>query len=343
MTVRARWAAWPLVVALAATPVQAQPRERLAVRVQVDGSAEERTALLASLEELLSRLAVSLALPGEGPVLAQVTVALGTPNCTVAISDRQGTLVTARRLPRGPSTPVTLEAVATVVHATVEALADQARHPAARRVVTPASPSPLPEVAAAAAPASLALEAVELGAFLSLRAFGLGAPAVLGGGLWAAVRTRPLGAWTPRLTLAASWSGPFEAEAPSHLVQVSTQTVSARLFGGVRTWLSPALAFEGSLGLGADLFAVEGRSTALPPGSYDRFRVQVSPLLGALLALRIAVSGTTSLLVALGADLDLMPRRYVLDLQGSREVLFEAWPVRPMLMAGFSFDAGRPM
>jgi hypothetical protein len=311
------------------------------VRVQVDGSAEERAAFLASLEELLSRLAVSLAPPGDGPALAHVAVALGSPDCTVSISDRQGSLVTARRLPRGPSAPVTLEEVATVVHATVEALADQARHPAARRVVMPATLPPLPEVAAAPEPAALPLEAVELGAFLTGRSFGVEAPAVFGGGLWAALRTRPLGAWTPRLTLLASWSGPFEAEPPSRLIQLSIQTVSARLYGGVRTWLTSALALEGSLGLGLDLFAVEGRSISLPQGSFDRLRLQGSLLLGALVALRIAVSGATSLLIAAGADLDLMPRRYVIDLNVGREVLFEAWPVRPALVAGFSFDAGR--
>jgi hypothetical protein len=313
----------------------------LAVQLDVTGPPEERAALEASLRELCSRLEVVLVPPGPEAALARVAVALDPSGPVVTILDRQGTVVTSRRLPRGPSASVTIEAVATVVHATVAELAEQERHPAARRVVLPGEPllGPPSDAAAPSAEAPPWLEAGELGALLTGRAFGDTAPVVFGGGLWGAVRARPAGAWTPRFTLLATWSGPFTAEATQ--VQLTVQTVSLRLLGGVRYGFTPVVALEGSLGLGLDLAVAEGRAPSLAPAAIERLRVHASPILGALVAVRFQVSGATSLLVAVGLDLDLLPRRYVTDLGGARGLLFDTWRFRPGLMAGFTFDLGR--
>jgi hypothetical protein len=325
---RSRWArGLGLGALVAATAVAAEP---LAVRLELEGPAQERQALSASIQELLARLGVSLQPRGE--VLAVIAVSLGPATCRIAIQDASGAQVVSRTLARGASTVVTLEAVATVVHSAVEELAEQARRPLARRVI----PSPVPiaaEVSEAPAPAPLA---VELGAFVSGRAFGATAPLVLGGGLQAALRLNPGDRWTPRLALQAGWSGPFEGE--TSLLQLSAQTVSVRLTGGARLALVPGVWLEGGLGAGLDAFLLAGRSSALPAGSFDRQRLEASPVLTAQLGVRLGLPGGVGALLTLGADVDLWPRRYVADLQGTREVLFEAFRVRPSALLGFTFD-----
>ena len=332
MARRGRWSAWLVVLALGAGAAPAQ--DASGVQLRLEGSAAEREALEASLRELLSRLPVALVPAGDGPALARVEVALGDPECTVSIVDRAGTVVVSRRLLRSPSSAVTLEAVATVVYSAVAELAEQERHPLSRRVLLPAPVTAEQPGGAAPTPAL-----VELGAFLAGRSFGAEALTVFGGGLWLGVRLKTRGAWTPRLALHASWFGPFDSDPLLTVMQISLQTISLRLLGGVRLSLGPTLSLEGSLGAGVDAFALEGHS-ALPRDSYFRQRLEGSPVVGALLGVRLALSGPATLLLGATADLDLLPRRYVTDVDGVHTVLFETWRLRPGLMAGFTFDLG---
>jgi hypothetical protein len=334
---RGWWLACLAVLGLGSA--QARAEDYLVAHLKLDGPSEERADLEASLRELLGRLRVSVE-AGDGPAVARIAITLGPRVCTVSILDRQGTQVVSRQVPRLASAPVTLEAVATVVHSAVEELADQARAPAPV-AAPPTSQPPLvalvqPEASSAARPA-----AVELGAFITGRAFGATAPLVLGGGLGAALRLGSVGPWTPRLGLAASWSGPFEGGGGSAWMQIAVQTVSLRLLGSARLALTPTFSLEGGVGAGADLFVIEGRRTgSLPPGSFDTQRLEASPMLAAQVGVRATITRTTTLTATVGADLDLMPRRYVTLVQGVRDVLFETWSVRPAAQLGFSFDLG---
>jgi hypothetical protein len=327
---RGRWAAWLAVLSLGAWAASGE--EPLPVQLRAEGPPRERALLEASLRELLSRAQLTLEPPSDRPALARVEVRLGDPDCAVSVVDRAGAVVVSRQLPRSPSQAVTLEAVATVVHAAVVELAEQERHPLGRRVLPPPL---LPVEPLGEAPP---LARVDVGAFLTGRAFGAPALAVFGGGLWAGVRLTSHGPWAPRLALHASWTGPFDVDGT--YLQLSVQAISLRLLGGVRLTLGPTLSVEGSVGAGVDAFALEGRSSALPPQAFEHSRLEASPVVGAVLGVRLVLSGPTALLLGLSVDVDLLPRRYVTVVGGDTEVLFEAWRVRPGLVAGFTFELG---
>lgn len=327
---RGRWAAWLAVLSLGAWAASGE--EPLPVQLRAEGPPRERAILEASLKELLSRAQLVLEPPSDRPALARVEVRLGDPDCAVSIVDRAGAVVVSRQLPRSPSPAVTLEAVATVVHAAVVELAEQERHPLGRRVLPP----PLLPAEPPAGPPPVAR--VDLGAFLLVRSVGTEAVTVFGGGLWAGVRLQSRGAWAPRLALHASWSGPFDVDGT--YLQASIQTVSFRLLGGVRLTLGPTLSVEGSLGAGVDAFIVDGRSNSLPSAAFDHSRLEASPMVGALVGVRLVLSGPTALLLGVSVDVDLLPRRYVTVVGGDTDVLFEAWRVRPGLVAGFTFELG---
>ena len=312
----------------------------MSVVLTLTGAPDEVTALDASVRELLTRLALDVVPDADDP-LARVTVALGADECTASITNRAGELVSFRRVPRGPSAQVTLEAVAHVVQSAVEELAELERNPLKRRVKTPEpSPPPVVEVPAvvtpSAPPAPREGLGLELGALASGRGFGEGSGVVFGGGVVVSLTRHGAARWQPVGAFLATYNGPFTSESTS--VDVSTQTVSLRLLGGVRLQASRRWAFEAQGGAGVDGFVLEGRSTTLPPPALLRPHLEASPVLTALVTARFAPTETTSVFLGVSADVDLLPRRLVTDVTGTREVLFEAWRARPTVVLGFSFD-----
>jgi hypothetical protein len=332
-----------LVVGLWLCGAAASAEERpLSVVLTITGPADEVAALRASVGELLARLAVRVVPQADAP-LARVTVTLGEQTCWASVINGAGEVVSDRQVPRGPSSQVTLEAVALVVQSAVEALAELERHPVARRVRQP-KPTPPPRVESPRAEPSPARSrpalGLEVGAVGSGRGFGEGAAFVLGGGLVVSVRGGP-SRWSPVGSFLATYNGPFSRA--SDVVEVSAQSFSLRVLGGAR--LSPAerWAFELLGGGGMDGLVPAGRSTTLPVTALAPPHVEASPVLTALLGARYAPTETTAVFVGVSADVDLLPRRLVAEVQGTREVLFEAWRVRPAVMVGFSFDVlGRP-
>jgi len=176
---------------------------------------------------------------------------------------------------------------------------------------------------------------LELGALANGRAFDDGV-VVFGGGVLVSLRWDLGGRWSPRASLYASYNGPFTVS--NDVVQVSTQGFSVRALGGVRFRASKRWAFDGEVGAGVDGFVPASSSTTLPPPALGRPHVEASPVLSAALTARFALTGATDLFLGVGVDVDLWPRRYVSDIQGSREELYEAWRVRPAVWLGFSFD-----
>lgn len=312
----------------------------MSVVLTLTGAPDEVTELDASVRELLTRLSLDVVPEADDP-LARVTVVLGEAECTASITNRAGELVSFRRVPRGPSAQVTLEAVAHVVQSAVEELAELERNPLKRRVKV-AEPSPPPVVEVPVVETKLPPPrpreglGLELGALASGRGFGDGSGVVFGGGVVVSLARHGESRWRPVGSFLATYNGPFVTE--SDIADVSTQTVSLRVLGGVRLQASRRWAFEAQAGGGVDGFVLEARSTALPPNALLRPRLEASPVLTASLTARFAPTETTSVFLGVSADVDLLPRRLVTEVQGTREVLFEAWRVRPTLVLGFSFD-----
>jgi hypothetical protein len=251
----------------------------------------------------------------------------------VTVHDRRGALVEYRRVARSSSSQVTVEAVAHVVQSAIEALAELERAPPVTRAVI-ATPLSAPPVVAAPVDAATPAVGVELGAFVGGRAFGDGAPFVFGGGVLASLRLEREGAWTPRFSLLGAYNGPFTAT--SNDVQLSTQSATVRALGGARLSLG-RLAFDGQLAVGFDSLFTDARSTTLAPADL-RDRHSASPVVGAMLTARVLLTPTTEVMLAATVDVDLLPRRFVSDITGTRTVLFETWRVRPAVLLGFSFD-----
>jgi hypothetical protein len=308
-----------------AAPVGAAERSRAVVLVQT-GAAGEVAQLEASVRELVQRLGLELRTDATD-ALARVAVALGDAECTASITNRAGEVVAFRRVPRGPSSAVTLEAVAHVVQSAVEAVAELERAPPRSRPVV------APPVVAPVARRGLGLE---VGALASGRGLGDGAGALFGGGVAVSLTRRGDAPWRPVGTFLATYTGPLAKT--GERVQLSTQTVSLRLLGGARLVATERWALEVEAGGGADGLLPSATSTSLPEGAVRRSRVEVSPVLTAMVALRFAPTRATSLFLAASADVDLWPTRLVTDFLGRREVLFESWRVRPAVLLGFSFD-----
>jgi hypothetical protein len=318
-----------------AAPVGAAERSRAVVLVQT-GAAGEVAQLEASVRELVQRLGLELRTDATD-ALARVAVALGDAECTASITNRAGEVVAFRRVPRGPSSAVTLEAVAHVVQSAVEAVAELERAPPRSRPVV-AEPSPPPVVVAPPVVAPVARRGLglEVGALASGRGLGDGAGALFGGGVAVSLTRRGDAPWRPVGTFLATYTGPLAKT--GERVQLSTQTVSLRLLGGARLVATERWALEVEAGGGADGLLPSATSTSLPEGAVRRSRVEVSPVLTAMVALRFAPTRATSLFLAASADVDLWPTRLVTDFLGRREVLFESWRVRPAVLLGFSFD-----
>lgn len=326
-----------LVAVLLSTSVHAADARPMSVVLTLSGPEAETQALDASIRELVTRLGLEVVPSAEDP-LARVTVELGEAECTASITNRAGALASFRRVARGPSTQVTLEAVAHVVQSAVEELAELERNPPTRRVRVP-EPSTPPIVTAPVATPPPATPGeglgLELGALASGRAFSEDA-FVFGGGVLVSLRWDRDSRWSPRGSLLATYNGPFTVS--NDVVQVSTQSFSVRLLGGVRFRASPRWAFDAEAGAGVDGFVPASSSTTLPPPAVGHPHVEVSPIVTAALTARFGLTASTDLFLGVSLDVDLLPRRYVSDIQGTREELYEAWRARPAVVLGFSFD-----
>jgi hypothetical protein len=299
------------------------------------GGPEERAQLEASVGELLRRLRITVVSEApSGEALARVAVVLGDVDCVATITDRHAQPVVVRRVARSASSQVTVEAVAHVVQSAVEELAQRERTPPTvkqQRLSPPPIVAPSLESSGARPPVG-----VELGAMLTGRALAQAAPFNFGAGMVTAVRLQRDGPWSPRLSLLGAYTGPFTTPADD-TVQISTQQVSVRLLAGARLEVG-RFAFDGMAGGGFDTLFTETRTSSQLPQTALRDRTDWSPMLGVLLAARISLTPSTGIFVAVSADVDLLPRRFVSDVLGERTVLLETWRVRPAVLLGFSFD-----
>ncbi len=323
---RSRWLALLLVGA-------ASSRAADVVVLDASGDDAETRALSATLTELLTRLEVQLRDQGEG--LARVKVELGETESSVSIFTRGNVLAMFRRLPRASTPALTIEAVAHVVQSAVEELVELERHPPPV-ASKPLSPPPIVVLRGGpplvTAPPPRGGVGLELAPMIGGRSFASNAPFVFGGGVAASLLVDVAGAWTPRMTLLGLYNGPFDAAGSA--VEIAIQSVSLRALGGVR-WTSGRFGVDLQLGGGADALLMSAHS------SYQVMRdhAEWSPTITALAGVRYSLTDTTDLFLAVTGDVDLLPRRFLVqDTGGAKDLLVETWRVRPALMLGFSFD-----
>lgn len=335
-----------------ASPAEAQPAPRRVVRLVVAGDdAEAVTALDASLRELVARLDLTVEtsraerldldapLPGgSGGELATAWVDMRAARATTAIVDgRTGRVVARRSVTRDRSTAIVVEEIAHILHASVEELAEEERQRAPRPPVpTPAPPepaSPAPPRAASGAPRW----GLDGGGFFAGRAFGSGAEAVVGGGgLVGAALGR--GAFRPALWLIGTYHVAFDVR--GRLVDVHTKAAAMRLAPTIRVFGGEKWLVEAGPQGGFDVMWTTPRanSSGLPPERLGDESADVSPVLGAIVAAHLSVGPSADLLLALSADVDLSPHRFVVAEGAEIQPLFAPWRVRPALLVGFTFN-----
>jgi hypothetical protein len=329
--------------------------ETLRIHTVVAATDDEARALEESLGELLARLEIGLearrverlgledagngaplfepprapgatAAPEGATTLAVVWIDLApATEASVVFSDpTTGRVLLRRRVRKDTSSSVAIEAVAHVTLSAVEEIAEIRR--AARAHERVEAPKP---------PDHERSWGLDVAGFVGGHYFGDGTSLGVGGGAAVGVSDRK-SALRPALSLAGSYQS---FEAANDAVALAAHVVSARLQPAVRvaggsTWMVRAGASAGFDAWFASPHVVPGSNALLADA-----RTSVSPILGAAVALHVAVGSTSDLFLSLATDGDLAPYRFVVERGGVHDEVFSAWRVRPSLTLGFSFAA----
>ena len=343
-----RAAAWALALAcLGAVPARADEARGGEVALAFEGAEEHRVAFSASLAELLSRLGLGLAAAGAPGSLATVAVDWTSPSEGVlTVSEPSGRVVLLRRLPRTEKPAVGLEAAAHIAQAVVEELREQARRKPFKvaQSQAPGAPGDAPVAALEASSAGdgraeQGRVALDVGAFVAGRLFGGDAPVAFGFGLTTAVALGTV-RFRPALWLHVGYHAPFENS--NDWAQLTTHALAFRLVPKAGLFGGDNWRLDAGLGGGADLFISRVRSSVLPPQLLGPPRADAAPILTALVAGHLGVARSADLSLSFTLDVDLAPRRFVVNVGGSPEELFNPWRVRPALLLGFSLSPVGP-
>lgn len=305
-----------------------------AVALSFRGEEAERARLEASLGELLGRLGLKL---GASPAarLAQVEADFTIPGeATIKVLDAAGKVVLLRIIPRAEKPAVAIEAAAHIAYAVI----DELRQVERRSPLKATGPSPLPDPEVTVEkprPPSRADDPVafELGGYANVRIWGGGAPFTAGFGLQLELALALL-----RLRPALVWSGGFQPpfEVSNDWASIVARVAALRLFAQLTPVRGDHWRLDAALGAGADVFITTARSNILPPGVLGDTRADAAPILAAQVIGRFGISRIVDVWLGAMVDLDLAPRRFVVDVGGSHETLFEPWRVRPAILLGLS-------
>ena len=334
-----------VAVTLSGSNSLAQARERVDIRS--NGSASALNSLKISLTELLKRLNLALELtavegeltmaPPTVGVMASATIDFSdAADIVLQMSDDRGSIRLTRRLAKSGSESMQIEVVAHVIQSVAQELnepAEVARRAVVKSILPPPTKPVEPPVDL---PAELPVEAgpqFGVGAFGGARLFAESEVAATVGVIaWGEL---PVGRWRPGVLLNLGWNSPMRLR--SSLFELSSQAVSARLMPTFQVARLGRVHCAVALGAGFDLFINSLRSTEIPGNRIPPGRVDVSPVLSAGFLSRIELTSGVSLMLGVTGDLDLMPKRFVTEVGGSREVLFEPWRVRPAVLVGLTF------
>ena len=337
-----------------AAPAETREAPRRVVHVVIAGEdAEAAAALEASLRELVARIDLTVeasraervdldasTLADGGSELATAWVDLrATRAATAIVEGRTGRVVARRSVERDRSMAIVVEELAHIIQASVEELAEQERH---RAAPPPASPAPAPQPEppkpepprVAEAPGRLGVDG---GAFFAGRSFGSGAEAVVGGGgmVGAALGRGP---FRPALWLIGTYHVAFDVR--GRAVDVHTKAATLRLAPAIRVVGGAKWLIEAGPQGGFDVMWTTPRanSSGLPTERLGAETTDASPVVGAFVMAHFSVGPSADLVVALSADVDLSPHRFVIAEGRETEALFTPWRVRPALLLGFTFN-----
>lgn len=278
--------------------------------------------LHAAVRELLSRLqvqVVSATQAAGGEVIAYVRIEVGSDAVNVSVEDARGRAPAVRRsVLRGDSDAMLRETVAHVLLGLVEPLAEADRPLATQGLRDQGDASSrwgaaAPQLGLHGGPVQLA-QASWSGRFVASGAL-----------VWE-------GRFSPALALDASAALP---------VGVDEQDIEVRvLLGGARararfTPLSfERAALDGALSVGADVLSV--RPEAAPQGTELTARAsrRAQPVLGVALSARSRVHARLELVLGVGIDFDLMPRRWSVEEGTSSSEIFATHFIRPYATLG---------
>jgi hypothetical protein len=295
------------------------------VVVDYAGSAFTDPALYAAVRELLSRIQVQVVSPlqsASGNVIAYAHIVIGADAVKVSVEDARGQNAPVRRsVPRGDSDAMLRETVGHVLLGLVEPLAEASR--------------------LAASPQALHDGEDARGSRRATPQLGLhGGPVQLGQDCWSG-RFVASGAFV--------WGGPLEPSIALDAnmavpVSVHGQGVEARvLLAGARarvriTALALAhAALDAALGVGADVISMRPESaTAGTELSSSSRRGQ--PVVGVALGARARLHPQVELVLGIGVDLDLQPRRWSVEEGGATSSVFETRYVRPYATLGVDWQ-----
>ena len=328
LNVRAHGGMLMLLVAFFALPAFAEPHR---VTAMVFGDDARRTAFVDSLTELLSRLQVTLDVRdtrSDAPALANLEADFSASDeCRLTITDARGKVVLLRRFARAASATLQAEAAAHVAQSVIDELLQP---PPVEQ------PLPAPPVVVAPVPIAPPSFALDFAAFFGARAFGGGAPVVIGGGL-AITAALPAIGLRPSLTLLADGNAPFESA--DEWVTLKTQSVSPRLLLGLSPIRGDTVRLDVAFGAGADVFLSSISSSQLSTNRLHEQDPEASPIITARVALHLALTQRIDLFAAFSLDGDLHSPRFVVETGRDRETLYAPWRVRPSLSLGVSFNA----
>jgi hypothetical protein len=333
-------------------PTQPAPL-RPSVAVVFNGPVEDAQALSESLRELLHRLGLELeltavdqfaptepwpAVPSE--VVVRVWIDARQPDAAlITLSDRRsGRTGLTRLVPRRGSRGLLLEETALVVHAETESVLSEPVQAAAVPSAVPSAVARRPEPSAApaheTAPSGPMPWKVDAMTFAEGQAFVADSGLVFGAGAGARVHVGR-SAWVPGFWLLGAYHAPFgQKNLP---VQLNASVWSARLLATLRTAGQHRFALEFGVGGGVDWFLISPGLVADGVTQLDANRTDLSPIAESLLALHVAVSQTTRLVLGATLDWDLHPRSYFAE-GATRDELLRMHQFRPGLSLGVSFD-----
>jgi hypothetical protein len=339
--------AWPRALLAEEDATLAQTR---VVRIQVDGDAAAVARTRAVASELFERLGVASIVSAEPEpeadtsgrqALARAYFDLRDPTkpgivVVDAASERE---VLRRTLPDSASLEISVEELTHVLYAVIEALLQTERAPESTPAPPPAEPPPPPPKAlpppdthepAPRRPASG--PSVAVGAFARLLAFD-SSSILPGGGLGLAARSRDDGfAYGGSLMAAMQASNEIVFEE----ARGGVRPFAFRAYGTATGFTASGVALSAGLGGGIDLLRVESES--LPVDAHTETSTVVDAILSSWLGARIPLGGRVSLDAAFTLDLDLTPRRFVVEQGNRRATLFELGRFRPAFVLGGSYS-----
>lgn len=332
----------------------AEEPERLVV-LTIEGPEAEAAELAATVSELTARMHVRTVRsePPEGTeILAHVRVDLrARASAHVELAGKHGQRPLSRDVSRAGSPAIARETIAHTIRAGVEAQVFEEERIAAEEQAKAAEPPPSPPpppVPAVAAPVPppprriVPPSSPSPGWGADFGVFAAGGPIASDSGV--APRVGVLAAvgkrsrFAPTLQVSAAYAPPFETDQDAVL--------------GTRVWLVPVRVTPSiavlrvgrfdlvvGAGLGLDVLHVEPRSDVLPRSVLRDATTRVDPIVTGALSARVALVPRVYVFAAVGADLDLASRPYVVQRGSTQETLFEPWRVRPTVTLGIAFSA----